>query len=39
MLVIRGGTPDALDVANGVGIVYLVALATTVAVRERMPAA
>lgn len=38
MLVIRGGNPDALDVANGVGIVYLIALATTIAVRERTPA-
>jgi hypothetical protein len=38
MLVVGGGTRDALDVANGVGIVYLVALATTVAVQVRRAA-
>jgi hypothetical protein len=37
-LVVSGGSRDALDVANGVGIVYLVALATTVAVQVRRAA-
>lgn len=38
MLVIAGGSRDALDVANGVGVVYLIALATTVAVQVRRAA-